>query len=62
MLSGILDPCCTFQLWPSYLLLKLSDESFMHRKLKNRVEEYIDEISDKRELHKIDTEMQCAIQ
>lgn len=28
---------------PPYLLLKPSDESFMHRKLKNTVEEYMGE-------------------
>ena len=32
-----------FSTVPPYLLLKQSDESFMHRKLKNTVEEYMDE-------------------
>lgn len=37
-----------FSTVPPYLLFKQSDESFMHRKLKNRVEENVDEGSDER--------------
>lgn len=33
---------------PPYLLLNQLDESFMHRKLKNTVEEYVDEGGDER--------------
>ena len=35
-----------FSTVPPYLLLKQADESFMHRKLKNTVEEYVDEGGD----------------
>ncbi|KAL7389727.1 hypothetical protein ABVT39_008624, partial [Epinephelus coioides] len=54
-LSCLLDPCCGsqgcllhFSTVPPYLLLKQRDESFMHRKLKNTVEEYMDEGGDER--------------
>lgn len=54
-LPGLLDPCrysqgCLlhFSTVPPYLLLNQLDESFMHRKLKNTVEEYVDEGSDER--------------
>lgn len=53
-ISCLLDACCCsqgcllhFSTVPPYLLLK-SDKSFMHRKLKNTVEEYMDESSDER--------------
>lgn len=37
-----------FSTVPPYLLLKQQDESFMHRKLKNTVEECVDEGSNER--------------